>query len=233
MSQKNNACTDCTHCVFSGLCRDCLPDSSGSFFTPSPVSVVPLPKGKILYSENQPVRYLFALHRGFLKQYSNNRIAALLMPGQLVNGGDIFPGMHRSTVITATDTVICRLEYSALYPLSQITTQAFSHITRILTDAAYHQQRYAVVLRQPDAGRKIAALLMLMMTQLREGGMSETTLFLPLLHREIADLLGLTTVTLRRELNDMVQRGIIFKKRNAIEIINRQALFQSAPDVYF
>lgn len=233
MNNETNHCIDCEHCAFTGICRDYLFDEPLPYFISSLERKVSLTAGQTLYSTGEPVKHLFALRSGFMKQVnSKNQIINLLVPGELVNGEDGYPGRHRTTTVAVTDAQVCQLDYARLYPLSQVTTNTFSHAMSMLSKAAFNHQRMTTVLMQPDAKRKIAAFILLIHLRFCEAGFTDNCIKLPVIYRELAQLLGVSTVTLRRGLNDMISGNIISLTAENLRINNLPALKEIVPDLF-
>ncbi|PWW07090.1 Crp/Fnr family transcriptional regulator [Mangrovibacter plantisponsor] len=211
-------CIKCQNCTFSQICEDYLFEQPLDFFIASLQRKVEIKMGSNLFSIGEPVNHLIALRSGTVNIYGeNNKLVSVISPGMLVNSEDVHTGVYQSQAIAATPVSLCVLDYSRLYGLSQITTGVFSHMVHILSESSCDKSKFIHVLSQPDAARKVASLLLLLRLRNVKVEFLADTLLLPLKHKELAGMLGLSPVTLRRTLNLLEQNGVIkLEKRQVI-----------------
>lgn len=225
MKYGSENCVACEYCIFSALCKDYLFEGKVDFFIESLERKVPYRSGALLFDIGQRVETLIALRRGMVGIYdANNTLIHLLSPGLLVSGEDFCGGYYRVRAVALTDVETCILDYSRMYGLSQITSGTFTHTLNLVSSACRENQRMMQVLNQSDARQKVLAFLTLMRQRNLENGFAPDIIDIPVKHKELASMLGLAAVTLRRILAELSQQGIIDARLRQVVIKDCQRL---------
>ncbi|MDO5648317.1 Crp/Fnr family transcriptional regulator [Paracoccus sp. (in: a-proteobacteria)] len=137
-------------------------------------------------------------------------ITALHVPGDFVDlHGFVLAGLEHSVVAVGPTEV----EFIDHAELTEIT-ENFPHLTRLLwlatlIDAAVHRQ-WLVAAASLRSSAHLAHLLCEIYTRLNAVGAATNQQFsLPLLQRELADILGYSPIHVNRAVRDLRDRGLI------------------------
>lgn len=156
-------------------------------------------------------------------------ITALHVPGDFVDlHGFLLAGLEHSVVSIGPSEV----EFVNHDELTEIT-ENFPHLARLLwmstlIDAAIHRQWLVAAASLRSSGH-LAHLLCEIYTRLTVVGAAEGGRFtLPLLQRELADILGYSPIHINRAVRDLRDRGLIRWTGSEIEILNWAGLAELA-----
>lgn len=137
-------------------------------------------------------------------------ITALHVPGDFVDlHGFVLAGLEHSVIAIGPAEV----EFVSHDQLTEIT-ENFPHLTRLLwmstlIDAAVHRQ-WLVAAASLRSSAHLAHLLCEIYTRLNAvGAASGNSFALPLLQRELADILGYSPIHVNRAVRDLRDRGLI------------------------
>ncbi|RJL16653.1 Crp/Fnr family transcriptional regulator [Paracoccus siganidrum] len=137
-------------------------------------------------------------------------ITALHVPGDFVDlHGFVLAGLEHSVIAVGSAEV----EFVDHEELTEIT-ENFPHLTRLLwmatlIDAAVHRQ-WLVAAASLRSSAHLAHLLCEIYTRLNAvGAASGGSFMLPLLQRELADILGYSPIHVNRAVRDLRDRGLI------------------------
>ncbi|MFC0199901.1 Crp/Fnr family transcriptional regulator [Paracoccus rhizosphaerae] len=152
-------------------------------------------------------------------------ITALHVPGDFVDlHGFVLAGLEHSVVAVGTAEV----EFIEHAELTDIT-ENFPHLTRLLwmatlIDASVHRQ-WLVAAASLRSSAHLAHLLCEIYTRLNAVGAAGDLQFsLPLLQRELADILGYSPIHVNRAVRDLRDRGLIRWSGADITIIDWKGL---------
>ena len=152
-------------------------------------------------------------------------ITALHVPGDFVDlHGFVLAGLEHSVVALGPAEV----EFVDHEELVEVT-ENFPHLTRLLwmatlIDAAVHRQ-WLVAAASLRSSSHLAHLLCELYTRLNLVGAADKLRFtLPLLQRELADILGYSPIHINRAVRDLRDRGLIRWTGTEVEIIDWQGL---------
>ncbi|MDO5621227.1 MAG: Crp/Fnr family transcriptional regulator [Paracoccus sp. (in: a-proteobacteria)] len=156
-------------------------------------------------------------------------ITALHVPGDFVDlHGFVLAGLEH-TVIAAGPVVV---EFVSHDQLTEIT-ENYPHLARLLwmstvIDAAVHRQ-WLVAAASLRSSAHLAHILCEIYTRLNLVGAARDHRFtLPLLQRELADILGYSPIHVNRAVRDLRDRGLIRWSGAEITILNWDGLVQLA-----
>ena len=152
-------------------------------------------------------------------------ITALHVPGDFVDlHGFVLAGLEHSIVAAGPAEV----EFVSHDQLTEIT-ESFPHLTRLLwmatlIDAAIHRQ-WLVAAASLRANAHLAHLLCEIRTRLDIVGAAPGNRFsLPLLQRELADILGYSPIHVNRAVRDLRDRGLIRWSGSDVAILDWDGL---------
>ncbi|MDO5631798.1 MAG: Crp/Fnr family transcriptional regulator [Paracoccus sp. (in: a-proteobacteria)] len=156
-------------------------------------------------------------------------ITALHVPGDFVDlHGFVLAGLEHSVVSVGPTEV----EFINHTELTEIT-ETHPHLTRLmwmstLIDAAIHRQ-WLVAAASLRSSAHLAHLLCEIYTRLNAVGAADSMRFtLPLLQRELADILGYSPIHINRAVRDLRDRGLIRWQGTEIEILDWNGLARLA-----
>nr|WP_111297695.1 Crp/Fnr family transcriptional regulator [Paracoccus saliphilus] len=152
-------------------------------------------------------------------------ITALHVPGDFVDlHGFVLAGLEHSVVAVGPAEVEF-IDHSELVEI----TENFPHLTRLLwmatlIDAAVHRQ-WLVAAASLRSSAHLAHLLCEIYTRLNTvGAASHHQFMLPLLQRELAEILGYSPIHVNRAVRDLRDRGLIRWAGADVKILNWQGL---------
>ncbi|MDO5658261.1 MAG: Crp/Fnr family transcriptional regulator [Paracoccus sp. (in: a-proteobacteria)] len=161
-------------------------------------------------------------------------ITALHVPGDFVDlHGFLLAGLEHSVIAAGPAEV----EFISHDQLRDITENS-PHLTRLLwmsttIDAAIHRQ-WLVAAAALRSSSHLAHLICEIYTRLNIVGAAHDYRFtMPLLQRELAEILGYSPIHINRVVRDLRERGLVRWQGSEIEIVNWQglvALAQFRPD---
>ena len=156
-------------------------------------------------------------------------ITALHIPGDFVDlHGFVLAGLEHEVIAVGEAGV----EFVEHDELREITCN-FPHLTRLLwmstaIDAAIHRQ-WLVATASLRSGAHLAHLICELYVRLSSVGAAQNHSFtLPLLQKELADILGYTPIHINRAVRDLRDGGLIRWAGNEIEILDWNNLVRLA-----
>lgn len=156
-------------------------------------------------------------------------ITAVHVPGDFVDlHGFVLAGLEHS-VIALGPTEVEFVDHEELVEI----TETFPHLTRLLwmatlIDAAVHRQ-WLVAAASLRSSAHLAHLLCEIYTRLSVVGAAHSHRFtLPLLQRELADILGYSPIHINRAVRDLRDRKFLRWTGNEVEILNWDGLARLA-----
>lgn len=156
-------------------------------------------------------------------------ITALHVPGDFVDlHGFILAGLEH-TVVAMGPVVVEFVDHSELTEI----TENYPHLSRLLwmstvIDAAIHRQ-WLVAAASLRSNAHLAHLLCELFTRLSLVGAADSDRFvLPLLQRELADLLGYSPIHVNRAVRDLRDRNLVRWTGTEVQILNWEGLVHLA-----
>ncbi|MDM7457781.1 MAG: Crp/Fnr family transcriptional regulator [Paracoccus sp. (in: a-proteobacteria)] len=197
--------------------RDCLGAADLARLREIPTQYYKAAPGEVIVAAEQPVTRSCMMLRGMtarshpLKGRTEQRvITALHVPGDFVDlHGFILSALSHS-VVAVGEAEVEFIEHSELVEI----TRNFPHLTRLLwratlIDAAIHRQ-WLVAAASLRSSAHLAHLLCEIYTRLQVvGAASQLQFTMPLLQREMADLLGYSPIHVNRAVRDLRDRGLV------------------------
>ncbi|MFN3274432.1 MAG: Crp/Fnr family transcriptional regulator [Paracoccus sp. (in: a-proteobacteria)] len=178
-------------------------------YTAAPGEVIVAPQQKVSRS-CMMLRGMTARSHRLNGRTEQRVITALHVPGDFVDlHGFILNGLAHS-VVAVGQAEVEFIEHDELIEI----TQNFPHLTRLLwratlIDAAIHRQ-WLVAAASLRSSAHLAHLLCEIYTRLNVvGAAAEGQFSMPLLQRELADLLGYSPIHVNRAVRDLRDRGLV------------------------
>ena len=149
----------------------------------------------------------------------------LLFPGDFLGRPYAFQSKHN--VVALTDSLICIVSRDR-FELDIEQYPEIEHLFLLRTlDEVDHLRQWILLLGRKTAEEKIASFLMYMAGRLMKAHdtLTSGTLNLPLSRAQIADILGLTTETVCRQMARLRLKGVIdIPARRSVRILDWRAL---------
>lgn len=195
-------------------------------FRPGEVIV---PRGRLATRSCMMLRGMSARQHQVNGRTADRVITALHVPGDFVDlHGFVLAGLEHEIVSIGDSEV----EFVDHDELREITCN-FPHLTRLLwmstvIDAAIHRQWLVAAASLRSSGH-LAHLLCEIYTRLTSVGAAQDNRFtLPLLQKELADILGYTPIHVNRAVRDLRAGGLVRWSGSDVEILDWQGLTRLA-----
>ena len=160
---------------------------------------------------------------------SKRVITALHVPGDFVDLHAFVMGPLEHSVVSVGPSEVELVSHAHLTEI----TESYPHLTRLLwmstaIDAAIHRQ-WLVAANALRSSEHLSHLLCEIYTRLAAvGAAKDHRLTLPLLQRELADLLGYSSIHINRAVRDLRDRGLVRWSGTEIEILDWDGLSRLA-----
>ncbi|WP_199260831.1 Crp/Fnr family transcriptional regulator [Paracoccus binzhouensis] len=195
-------------------------------FRPGEVIV---PRGRLATRSCMMLRGMAARQHELAGRPGERVITALHVPGDFVDlHGFVLAGLEHDVVSVGESEV----EFVDHADLRRVT-QEFPHLTRLLwmatvIDAAIHRQ-WLVAAASLRSSAHLAHLLCELYTRLASVGAAQDHRFvLPLLQKELADILGYTSIHVNRAVRDLRAGGLIRWTGGEVQILDWSRLARLA-----
>lgn len=156
-------------------------------------------------------------------------ITAVHVPGDFVDLHGFVLARLEHSVISLGPTEVEFVDHEELVEI----TESYPHLTRLLwmstlIDAAVHRQ-WLVAAASLRSSAHLAHLLCEIYTRLSAVGAADSYRFtLPLLQRELADILGYSPIHINRAVRDLRDRGLLRWNGNEVELLDWAGLVRLA-----
>ncbi|WP_265500097.1 Crp/Fnr family transcriptional regulator [Paracoccus beibuensis] len=212
--------------------RDSLPDKDLARLRAIRTQHVSFAPGEVIVPADRTARRSCMMLRGMsarshrlVGRPDERVITALHVPGDFVDlHGFVLAGLEHSVVAVGSAEVEF-IDHAELIDI----TENFPHLTRLLwmatlIDAAIHRQ-WLVAAASLRSSAHLAHLLCEIYTRLNAvGAAADQEFSLPLLQRELADILGYSPIHVNRAVRDLRDRGLIRWSGADITIIDWKGL---------
>lgn len=223
LTVTNHTCQEC------GLRKLCFPfglEQSDVLRLDALVHRKPvIKKGDKLFSSGQLFQSVYAIKAGGFKLYApqlngEEKLIGFYLPGDILGVDALSSGVHDSTAVAFENASVCEIPFKELEQLSlQIPTlnrQLLSVMGKELSD---ERMRGELLSRKSAEGRLSLFILWLSQRQ-RRRGYNDELFQLNLLHKDIAEYLGLTPETISRVLARFNDENIVEWRQKQVRIKN-------------
>jgi CRP-like cAMP-binding protein len=194
-----------------------------------------LPSRMVIYREDSPAEWIFAVAEGAVKSYrelpSGKRdMAAFLF------GNDLFGlaenGRYVNTAQAICRVVLYRLPIDALTNLLQHDSNLQFKFLAKVTHELREAQRRTILVNRRDAVGRLAMFLVLMRDEMHHADKNARDIPLPMNRSDIADFLGLSLESVSRASAELERRGIVkFQNRHLARVLEPARLGKLAAAV--
>jgi CRP/FNR family transcriptional regulator, cyclic AMP receptor protein len=189
------------------------------------------PKGTILFTEGQSPRQIFVVCMGHVKLSMASRTArrfccGIAEPGTVLGLSAAISGKPHEVDAEAVEPCQLRvIKGDGLLGLLRNDVSASLAAVRCLSDDVQKIHECLRLLGLSHSGiEKLAKLLVQLSKQERTGTGNKVRMIMPLTHRELAHMLGMTRETVTRLLTDLTQKKLIQRHGSYVFIQNEHAL---------
>ncbi|WP_158583489.1 helix-turn-helix domain-containing protein [Salinisphaera sp. Q1T1-3] len=227
LEQVNQACGQCS------LAHLCLPygldtDDVAQLETEVEVAV-PLPRGKTLFRQGEPLAAIYAVSAGALKTAMLDadgleQIMGFYYPGDLLGLDGFGAQTHQCTATALEDSRICRIEFERLDDLIDDIPSLRRQMMRLMGQALSDDESLLLTLGRKNSEGRIATLLLCLSRRRQQRGLPASPIRLSMKRAELANFLGMRIETVSRVLSRMQHNGIITLARAEVAICDFDAL---------
>ncbi|UQB41696.1 helix-turn-helix domain-containing protein [Thiomicrospira microaerophila] len=226
----------CTSC---GLQKICFPTGlvrSDMLRLDSIVERTPrLTKGQHLYKAGQKFDNLYAIKAGGVKVYNitqqcEEQVIGFYLPGDVIGMDGVQDLFYQCNAVALENTSVCTLPFDQLERLA-LQIPALNHqllclMSRGINDTRIHSE----ILSKRNADQRVAYFVWYLSQRFLNRGYKHTEFRFGVLHREVAQFLGLTPETFSRILAKLAEQNIVQWKRKDIEILDMASLASLADE---
>jgi CRP-like cAMP-binding protein len=185
----------------------------------------------ILEDGEQPRSLLF-LCSGSARAYrsfedGSQQIVSVLLPGDLLNPGDLVLRRSQISVCAITPSVVIEIPLADLLSLMASRPRIMRALWIENAMQAAIQRERMIWLGRRNALSRLAHFLCELTYRLQIGGRGEFSQF-PLTQQDLADTLGLSTVHVNRVLKLLRNRRLIDIRRNHLNVLDKEGLYALA-----
>jgi len=191
-------------------------------------------KGECLIEQGEDIAALIILCNGMthtVRTLSDGKqqIVAVSIAGDFLNSGGLLFRQARNSIFALTPAICLSLPFKQIETLTK-TRPAIARALWLETAAqAAIQQEWMVWLGRRAAQTRLAHFLCEVTYRLQLAGSGTRDAFeLPLTQRELADLLGLSSVHVNRTLQALRGQGLIELNHQRLKVRNRDGLYEVA-----
>lgn len=173
--------------------------------------------------------FLCTLYSGWAIEYatdsrSGRRASQLWLPGDLLGLSSLFGAARGGEIMAITDATVCRFAPERLTEMLAIPAMAERLLRIALWQNAAIVSRLDGVRRLPAAGRLARFLLTIYRALTRRRLAHDQRFRLPLQRQQIAELLGLTPLHLRRSAAMLEREGLASIDRDQVHLLSPDRL---------
>lgn len=221
---SRTACADCNRrkdCAWSGLEPELLES----------IESVPqlFRRGESLFRAGEPLHCLYVVRSGALKTClvsadGDEQVVAFHTPGDVLALDAIADG-HYSCDAVALDTAsVCAISFDELASRAARRPGLQRFLLRSMSAAIKRSAEMVMLLGKKSAEQRMASFLLEASDAQQRRGYSSTEITLPMSRADIGNYLSLAVETVCRLLTRMQGEGIVQVERNAVTIIDADAL---------
>lgn len=188
-----------------------------------------LRRGDRLFEMGQPLKSLFAVRSGSVKNYvptegGEEKVVGFSLPGELVGLEAVSDERHRCTAVALETTSACELPYDRLNEVAGRIPSLRRQLFRLMSRELSRDQQQLLLLGGASAEQRLAAFLISMSDRFKERGFSAHEFNLSMARQDVAGYLGMAVETVSRLLTRFSEEGLLKVQRKHIELLDLKRL---------
>ncbi len=220
----------CRDCGLDPICQvlDYAESDSG---VPDGILVrrMPILRGEMLLTFNQPFRTIYAVKSGSFKAMTwdlanSERVVGFFLPGDLIGTDGLATERYSYTVRALEASSVCSLEVEALPKAGRSREAIQDALITLLGQEVAMNHMVTTSLIQQNAEQRLAAFILSLVRRSGIRGLDRQDLGLSMSRSDIASYLGLARETVSRILTRFQKSRIIVLRKNALRVLDPGAL---------
>ncbi len=189
-------------------------------------------RGQAIFYEGNPAFAVYCVYSGRVKLYKvgkqgGEQIIRLMGPGDVMGYRSMLAHEpHLATAEAIERTIVCTISKSTFLDLVRRASDLSLSLLVKLAQQLRTSEEQILGLTQESVRQRTARLLLFLLEGDGKKSRKGTHINVPLLRREMAQMIGTTPETLSRSLRYFVRCGIVRLTRSNIFVTNRSALQQ-------
>lgn len=216
MLRKHIPCSGCiasSACLFEELSRPGVLD-------PIVEEELYLEKGCVVCDSRRPVRYLYAVRAGTLKECTvdrggKERVIDFYFPGEIVGLDALSQRTYHYSTISIEKSAVCRIPFDVLLEQIERAPGLQHHLLNLMSRQLFNR---TLLNHFQSAEQQLATFLVSLSRRFAQPGQSDISYRLSMSRQDIAAYLQLTTETVSRIFTRFRRQGLITVNKKQIVI---------------
>ena len=183
-----------------------------------------LPPGETLCSSGNPLKHLFAVLSGSVKNATigvngNEVITDFYLPGEIIGLDGISTGEYSFDAVTLEESIICIIPFKKLLTLAAKIPPLQQHFIHIISQKLL-DRTHLLINCHHTAEQRLAAFIMNIVYRYQYCGVASDNYYLSMSRYDIGNYLNLTPETISRTFTKFQNHGIIAVQKKCIQLLN-------------
>jgi len=192
---------------------------------------VRLPKGTILYTQNDMLDAVYSVRYGSLKTQIEDaagqvQITGFNLPGEMIGLDGMLEGHHVSTAIATEDAEVCVIRLSQIDQVASQLPSLQHQMRRLMSRELGRSYQLLASLGSMRSDQRLAGFLLNLSQRYATLGYSSTEFVLRMGREEIGNYLGLTLETTSRLFSRFARENLISVHQRDVRLLDIPALKQ-------
>lgn len=188
-----------------------------------------LHKGDYLHREGDPIKSIYILRSGAVKEYistdgGDEQILGFFLPGELIGLDSLTHKCYRCAAIALETTTYCALPLNKFEQLCQKMPSLQKMMFDTMSKVISFEEKMLLTACNKKAEERLSTFLMSLSKRYLHLGYSATEIHLPMSRQEIGNYLGLSSETISRVLTKLQKDKIIFVGPKVITVTDMPSL---------
>lgn len=219
-------------CLACSLSRLCLPASLSVDEVDKLECIVrrnrPLKKGEYLFKADEPMKQVFSLRSGAIKNYlldteGCERVTGFVLPGEMLGLDAIGESHYRSFAVALDVSMVCSIKLDQLMELSGQIPGLRYQLLHMLSLGIQGKEAHLDCC-QGSAEKRLALFLLGLSARYHERGLRADFFNLPMSRGDIANYLDLTLETVSRLFSRFNRDQLIACQGREVRLLSQQGL---------
>ncbi len=209
----------CNGCAASSAClfKEC---SGAGALEPIIEDELCVEKGCVVCDSSRPVRYLYAVRAGTLKECTidragKERVIDFYFPGEIVGLDALSQQTYHFSTISIEKSAVCRISFDHMLEWIERAPRRQHYLLNLMSRQLFNR---AALNHFQSAEQQLAAFLLSLSRRVALLGQSNTSFYLSMPRYDIAGYLQLTTETVSRIFTRFKHQGLITVNKKHIVI---------------